>query len=139
MHAKTVVSSAILVAASAAFLVQARAAESGVKAAFLARETRPLQASVVTAEQLLAGQGLKATEAEVVVVGPAIQALKKGSKQQKMLEAAMKKGVRIVACEMAMKNAGVKKSQLIPGVETVANGFTEIFVLQQKGFETLVL
>ena len=130
---------AVLLGGSYVALAQTASGGSGVKAAFLVRESRPLKASVVTAEQMLAGQGLKAAKAQVVGVGPALKDLEKGSKAQKMLQSAMSKGVEIVACEMAMKQEGIKKDQLMPGVKTVPNGFTQIFILEKEGWETLVL
>jgi len=44
------------------------------------------------------------------------------------------KNVAFKVCEVAMKNQGIDKSQLIPGVQTVPDGIYEIISKQREGW-----
>jgi intracellular sulfur oxidation DsrE/DsrF family protein len=107
--------------------------------AYLVTQDRPLQAAIYSGIMSLEGKNFQANQVEIVVVGPAIKSLQKGSTLQKEIINGMKKGIRIIACEMAMENAGVKKENLIDGIETVPNGFFEIFKLEQQNYLTVQL
>lgn len=44
------------------------------------------------------------------------------------------KNIRFKVCEMALKNNGIEKSQLLPGVGTVPDGIYEIISRQHDGW-----
>ncbi|HYJ37488.1 MAG TPA: DsrE family protein [Chitinophagaceae bacterium] len=47
---------------------------------------------------------------------------------------ATNKNVSFKVCAVAMKNQGIDKSQLLPGVETVPDGIYEIITKQREGW-----
>lgn len=101
---------------------------------YLVKAERPLRAALVTGAATLKGEGFEAAVAEVVVVGPAVHGLQKGSSVEKLVKDSIKAGVKVVACEQAMKHEKVSAASLIDGVDRVPNGFFEVFRLQQKGY-----
>lgn len=112
---------------------------SSDKIAFLVKDERMLRSSVMSAVQMLEGKGYPVAKAAVVVIGPALNLLKKGSDAEAQLKQAMKSGLQIYACEVAMKHMGISPNQLMEGVQPVDNGFFEIFRLQKAGYQTLEL
>lgn len=109
------------------------------KIAFLVKDERMLRSSVMSAVQMLEGKGYPVAKAAVVVIGPALNLLKKGSDAEAQMNQAMENGLQIYACEVAMKHMGIDPGQLIKGVQPVDNGFFEIFRLQKAGYQTLEL
>lgn len=112
---------------------------NSAKIAFLVKDDRMLRSSVMSAVQMLEGKGYPATKATVVVIGPALKLLEKGSDAESQMKQAMQKGLTINACEVAMKHMDIEASQLIDGVQPVDNGFFQIFRLQKQGYQTLTL
>ncbi|MEJ2637829.1 MAG: DsrE family protein [Calditrichia bacterium] len=125
---------------SAGFAQEAMQTDKAPDTAYLVMEDNTLNAAVMSGEiSLKGGQDFKANKAVVVVVGPAVKALVHGSKMEPELKKAMDSGVRIVACESAMKKMNVDPENLMEGVDKTPNGFFEIFKLEQKGYLTLQL
>lgn len=118
-------------------LPAAAAADGPVKAAFLVDAEGYLGAALLTARQLRAGEGLSAEAVEVVVVGKGVKALVADGRLAPAIAKARAAGVRVVACKMALDGLGVKASELAPGVEVVANGFTRILELERDGWLSL--
>ena len=58
----------------------------------------------------------------------------KSNVQDDVLKFAATKNVMFRVCEVAMKNNGVEKSQLLPGVSTVPDGIYEIISKQHEGW-----
>jgi uncharacterized protein len=112
---------------------------NSTKIAFLVKDDRMLRSSVMSAVQMLEGKGYLANKATVVVIGPALKLLEKGSDAESQMKQAMQKGLQIDACEVAMKHMDIKADQLIDGVKPVDSGFFEIFRLQKQGYQTLTL
>jgi intracellular sulfur oxidation DsrE/DsrF family protein len=73
---------------------------------------------------------------EVVIYGGALNMVVSGKstviKAMKKLEG--NANVSFKVCEYTMKRAGVEKSQLLPGVETVPDGIIEIVTRQGEGW-----
>lgn len=109
------------------------------KIAFLVKDERMLRSSVMSAVEMLKGQGYPVEKATVVVVGPALKLLEKGSDAESQMRKAMQNGLEIDACEVAMSHMDIKPNQLLDGVKPVDNGFFEIFRLQRDGYQTLEL
>jgi len=55
------------------------------------------------------------------------------------MKQAMRNGLKIDACEVAMKHMDITPDQLLDGVKPVDNGFFEIFRLQKAGYQTIEL
>jgi intracellular sulfur oxidation DsrE/DsrF family protein len=81
----------------------------------------------------------------VVVHGPAINELTKSAvyaarqngaanASQAMVEEMLKKGVRFVVCGQAANMMGVKKSDLLPGVELAISASSAHAILQAQGY-----
>ena len=75
--------------------------------------------------------------AEVVVVshGPGIAlVVKDKSPEAAGVERLIKEGVKFEACENTLRDKGIPKESLIPGVTTVPSGAAEVVRRQQDGF-----
>lgn len=75
--------------------------------------------------------------AEVVVVchGPGIAlVVKDKSPDAAEVERLIKEGVNFAACENTLKDKGIPKKNLLPGVTTVPSGAAEVVRRQQDGF-----
>ena len=51
-----------------------------------------------------------------------------------VIKLAQNKNVAFKVCEVALKNQGIDKSQLLPGVQTVPDGIYEIISKQREGW-----
>ena len=58
----------------------------------------------------------------------------KSSVADAVTELATNKNISFKVCAVALKNQGIDKSQLLPGVETVPDGIYEIIVKQKEGW-----
>jgi intracellular sulfur oxidation DsrE/DsrF family protein len=71
-------------------------------------------------------------QVEVVMYGKGFDLVTQGSKYAVQVRDAMKNpNVKFKVCEVALRNNGVDRTQLIPGVETVPDGLYEIVSKQQ--------
>lgn len=111
--------------------------------AYLVRSAETLPVALMSARTSLtrpaASDSFTAAAADVVVVGPAVEALATGSEHADALRQSLDAGVRIVACEIAMEKVGVAADELLDGIDTAPNGFHELFRLQEDGYVTLQL
>ena len=76
-------------------------------------------------------------KADVVVVchGPGIAlVVKDKSPAAGEIERLLKEGVKFEACENTLKDKGIPKESLIPGVTTVPSGAAEVVRRQQDGY-----
>jgi intracellular sulfur oxidation DsrE/DsrF family protein len=76
-------------------------------------------------------------KAEVVIVchGPGIAlVVKDKSPDAAEVERLIKEGVKFEACENTLKDKGIPKESLIPGVTTVPSGAAEVVRRQQDGY-----
>lgn len=76
-------------------------------------------------------------KAEVVVVchGPGISlVVKDKSPDATQVDRLIKEGVKFEACENTLRDKGIPKESLIPGVTTVPSGAAEVVRRQQDGF-----
>lgn len=89
---------------------------------------------------LLDDLGEKNVELELLTYGFAVNAITKERPQTlhaKELEEMTKRGVKVVACENAMKFFGVKKEELLPVVGTVHSAMGEIVRKHAAGWQIL--
>jgi intracellular sulfur oxidation DsrE/DsrF family protein len=78
--------------------------------------------------------GADAVELEIVVYGPGISMLKAGSPVAQRVAAAMKSGIRMVACENTMTNQKLAKADMLPDLGYVQAGVTQLMKRQQQGW-----
>jgi intracellular sulfur oxidation DsrE/DsrF family protein len=73
---------------------------------------------------------------EVVMYGPGIFMVTKGRSvvEDAVTKLAASKNVTFAVCGVALKNLGVSKEQLLPGVEVVPDGIYEILLRQREGW-----
>ncbi len=80
------------------------------------------------------GLGAASADIELVVYGPGIAMLKKDSPVAARLAAALKSGVRIVACQNSMRGFHIEQADLAPGVGVVPSGVVELIRRQHAGY-----
>ena len=73
---------------------------------------------------------------EVVMYGQGVNMV---TKNRTVVEEAIKKlvgnkNISFKVCEVALKNQGISKDQLLPGIETVPDGIYEIIKKQREGW-----
>lgn len=73
-------------------------------------------------------------EIEVVVYGPGIPMLKRGSPMAQRVSAALKTGVKVVACENTMRGQKLAYDDMLPDIGYVQAGVVELMQKQQQGF-----
>lgn len=78
--------------------------------------------------------GADAVELEIVVYGPGISMLKAGSPVAQRVAAAMKSGIRVLACENTMTNQKLAKADMLPDLGYVPAGVTQLMKRQQQGW-----
>lgn len=105
------------------------------KAAIGVSSPRHLKVALLTARQMLAGEGTwTAKQVEIVVYGKALRSLQQGSALADDVAKTQQMGAKVVACDIALKGMGIDQSTLLDGVGVVPNGLTELVRLESLGF-----
>lgn len=78
--------------------------------------------------------GADTVEMEIVVYGPGIGMLKKGSAVDARVASALKGGIKIIACENTMRAQKLTKDDMLAEVGYVPAGVVEIMKRQQQGY-----
>ncbi len=78
--------------------------------------------------------GEDTVEMEIVVYGPGIAMLKGGSPVAQRVSAALKSGVKVVACENTMKAQKLTYDDMLPDIGYVPAGVVELMQKQQQGY-----
>jgi uncharacterized protein len=86
---------------------------------------------------LQADLGADTLDVEVVVYGPGIGMLKKDSVVGERVAAAIKHGVKVVACQNTMRGQKLVAADMLEVVGYVPAGVVEIMQKQQKGYAYL--
>jgi intracellular sulfur oxidation DsrE/DsrF family protein len=81
--------------------------------------------------------GAESTELEIVVYGPGISMLKGDSPVAARVAAALKSGVKVVACENTMRNQKLTYTDMLPAIGYVPAGVTELMKKQREGWAYL--
>ena len=71
---------------------------------------------------------------EIVVYGPGISMLKSESPLAKRVSAALKSGVKVVACENTMKAQSLTYANMLPDIGYVPAGVVELMQKQHQGY-----
>ncbi|OYZ21704.1 MAG: hypothetical protein B7Y39_08875 [Bdellovibrio sp. 28-41-41] len=103
--------------------------------AILVREAKHLQIAILTGIEGLKGKDeIKLSSVSIIVCGKlGVESLKLGSPIKKSLDDAQAAGIRVVACNLSLKEAGITNSQLEKTVSIVENGLWEMVRLQSVG------
>ena len=80
------------------------------------------------------GIGLANADIELVVYGPGIAMLRKDSPVAERVAAALKSGVRVVACQNSMRGFHIDTADLVPGVGQVPSGVVELIRREHAGY-----
>jgi len=78
--------------------------------------------------------GVDAVDAELVAYGPGIGMLKGESPMAARIAEALKKGVKVVACENTMKAQKLVYANMLPDIGYVPAGVVELIQKQQQGY-----
>ena len=78
--------------------------------------------------------GEEAVELEIVVYGPGISMLKGDSPVAARVAAALKSGVKVVACENTMKAQKLVYADMLPNIGYVPAGVVELINRQREGY-----
>ncbi|MDX1904598.1 MAG: hypothetical protein SFU27_10610 [Thermonemataceae bacterium] len=107
------------------------------KYAIMVRNSALFKVSVMTGKELKAKSSK--IKFEIILIGDVIKDLANDAELQKITTECDKVGIKIVACEFAMKMQNVEKSQYPSSVLSTPNAFIYIFSLQEKGFKMITL
>lgn len=131
--------SAVLAAATVAGLPAM--AQSGAKpgksqAVFQISDNDPQKWSLAlnNARNVQVDLGEEQVELEIVVYGPGISMLKGDSPVAARVAAALKSGVKVVACENTMKAQKLVYADMLPHIGYVPAGVVELINKQREGF-----
>ena len=86
------------------------------------------------ARNLQADLGTRNVEIEIVAYGPGIAMLKMDSTVAGRLDEAIASGIKVAACENTMKAQKLTRADMLPNLEYVQAGVTEIMKKQQQGW-----
>lgn len=91
---------------------------------------------------LKAVEGLRALdppveEIRILVFGEALYAIQKDGPWDEALNTAIREGVQVEACELAMNRLEVSPDTFVEGVSTVPHVFVESIRLQQEGWYSI--
>lgn len=77
------------------------------------------------------------SDLEIVVYGPGISMLKRGSPVADRIAAAMQSGIHIVACQHTMHGMHLTAADMLPDIGYVPSGAVELMRKQQRGYAYL--
>jgi uncharacterized protein len=89
------------------------------------------------AYNVLNGVPPDSADLEVVVYGPGIAMLKRGSPVSERVASALKSGIRIVACQNTMEGQKLTEADMLPAIGYVPAGAVELMQKQQQGWAYL--
>ena len=86
------------------------------------------------ARNLQTDLGTRNVEIEIVAYGPGIGMLKMDSAVAGRIDEALAAGVKVAACENTMRGQKLTRADMLPNLEYVPAGVTEIMKKQQQGW-----
>lgn len=86
------------------------------------------------AQNVIHDLGADTVSLEIVVYGPGIGMLKKGSPVAARIAGALKGGMQIVACENTMRAQQLSQEDMLPEIGYVPAGVVELMKKQQQGY-----
>jgi len=127
------------VAAALAFVAPLAAAQAGGaanKVVLQVSDSDPAKWNLAlnNARNIQTDLGEKNVEIEIVAYGPGIGMLKLDSPVASRLDEAIASGVKVAACENTMRGQKLARADMLPNLEYVPAGVTEIMKKQQQGW-----
>ena len=86
------------------------------------------------AQNVQADLGADTVDLEIVVYGPGIGMLKGDSPMAPRIGAALKNGVKVVACETTLTAQKLSHADMLPNIGYVPAGVVELMQKQQQGY-----
>lgn len=90
--------------------------------------------ALTNAYNVLNGVAPDTAEIEIVVYGPGIGMLRRGSPVAERVASAIGSGVRVVACQNTMDSEHLTPADMLPGVGYVPAAAVELMQKQQQGY-----
>jgi intracellular sulfur oxidation DsrE/DsrF family protein len=90
--------------------------------------------ALANAQNVINDLGADNVSLEIVVYGPGIGMLKKGSPVAARIAGALKSGMQIVACENTMRAQQLTQEDMLPEIGYVPAGVVELMKKQQQGY-----
>ncbi|MGM0556560.1 MAG: DsrE family protein [Myxococcota bacterium] len=110
------------------------------KAAIGVRSKRHMKVALLSARQMLSGEGTySADRVAIVACGGGVSALEKGGDLTEDIRKSQAMGAEISACGLTVEHLGLSPDALADGVDVVPNGFVELIRLQSEGYYTIEL
>lgn len=78
--------------------------------------------------------GEESIDVEIVAYGPGIAMLKGDSSVAQRVSAALKTGVKVMACENTMNAQHLAHADMLPNISYVPAGVVELILKQQQGY-----
>lgn len=129
----TTVAALVTLAPMAAF-AQARSARNKVVFQVSDADPQKWNLALNNAKNVQDDLGSEDVDIEIVAYGPGIGMLKGDSSAAARIAAALKGGVRIVACENTMKAQKLVYADMLPAIGYVPAGVVELMKKQQDGY-----
>ena len=137
--AAIIVSAALPVAAAGNVQLAQAPAAAAVKYKVVIQVSDPdprLWAQAINySENLQAELGKDNVEMEIVALGHGIGILKLDSPQGSRIPDALKRGVKISACQVTMRRQKLTKEDMLPDIGYVPGGLVRILELQKQGWQ----
>jgi intracellular sulfur oxidation DsrE/DsrF family protein len=127
----------LLAATGALLLPTAQAQQAGPhKAVFQVSDNDPAKWNLAlnNVRNVQDDLGAESTELAIVVYGPGIGMLKGDSPVAARVAAALKAGVKVLACENTMRNQKLVYADMLPAIGYVQAGVTDLMKKQREGW-----
>ena len=115
-------------------LAQAQPAQN--RALFQVTDNDPARWTMIlnNIQNLREGVGSESVDIELVAYGPGIVMLKADSSVRERIDAALKSGVSVNACQNTMRNMKLTAADMLPAIGYVPSGVVEAMKKQQQGW-----
>ncbi len=115
-------------------LAQAKPAQN--RAVFQVTDNDPARWALIlnNIQNLREGVGSESVEIDLVAYGPGIAMLKADSSVRERIDAALKGGVHVNACQNTMTNMKLVPADMLPAIGYVPSGVVEVMRKQQQGW-----
>ena len=115
-------------------LAQAQPAQN--RALFQVTDNDPARWTMIlnNIQNLREGVGSESVEIELVAYGPGVAMLKADSSVRERIDAALKSGVAVNACQNTMRGMKLVPADMLPAIGYVPSGVVEVMRKQQQGW-----
>ena len=107
------------------------------KMAFGVSAERPLKGAFVVYDNLKLNDA-KIEKFEIVIWGPIVTDLKKGSELSAFIKPFLDGKLDVSVCKVALDKMGIREAELMPGIKVVDNAYVRLFQLQALDYNVLI-